>query len=664
MHNIVVPHGHVANRSRLCLDLCFCLNFIEIIIILCYPYYGTINEARGGIMRSYIKRYWYIVFVGLSFYLLDLYLRFTNLSAGAGSIISKTANLFTIAWISIFLFLLLFFRGIKKKIVYISIYLFFLLSFLINYFYHSIFGTFFTFKAIGLTNEGHSYFSIILNYFNPVLIVILMVSILFCVIAVHFMPKDYPKKDKKFSFIFFAISILSFVFAHISLGPLASKNEWNTWAYKRNTYNDFTDSIRNLQTTGLYEYTIRDIYLSTVKNWFKDTKEEQAYLDNYFANDSKTSEKNEWTGKLKGKNIIIVLMESIDSWLVTKGNMPTVYNMMKEGINFSNHFSPIYVSGATFNSEFMINTGYMTPLNKALANSTYGENTFKESLAELFKSEGYNDNFFHMNYGSFYNRAQMAKDYGYNHYYSSLELGIPYNKAVKDSHLMTESNIRNLILPDDKFMDFIITYSAHTPYTINSINCSANINDKEGEAIEKGVDEETLCIQSQAHETDNFFKLLIENLKNENKLDNTVIIGVTDHFAYAYTNRDKIRQLKNSYDDNFLCQVPFFIWSDNLESLDITKVNTNLDVLPTIANLFGLNWNPKYYLGQDILDDNYDDFVFFPDYSWYDGDIYYRDGLIKFGNNTNKNYIDNNKQISNLLTINKYVLDTDYFKNK
>jgi phosphoglycerol transferase MdoB-like AlkP superfamily enzyme len=351
-------------------------------------------------------------------------------------------------------------------------------------------------------------------------------------------------------------------------------------------------------------------------------------------------------------------MESIDSWLITEDVMPTLYKMMNEGINFTNHYSVMYDSGATFNSEFMINTGYMTPFNGGLAAYTYGDNKYPYSLANLFKNSGYVVNQFHYNDGKFYNREQMSKAYGYNNYYSGKELG--NDDSIKDSLFMSEDKLANLMLPNQKFMSFFTTYSAHMPYTLDSEECSLVISGEERKDASK--DEERACIKAQAGETDNFFKLLLANLAKKNMLDNTAIIGVADHYTYAFTNQDLVYELKGINDNNLIHKVPFFIWSNDVDYSEITSANSNIDVLPTIANLFDLSYNPKYYLGSNILDPNYDSFVFFRDYSWYDGNTYYKNGQIAQGDNVSDEYIkERNNEINNILDINKKVLETNYF---
>ena len=93
-------------------------------------------------------------------------------------------------------------------------------------------------------------------------------------------------------------------------------------------------------------------------------------------------------------------------------------NMMKNSYNFTNHYSYYNGGGSTFNSEFAVNTGFITPLSYTQNAYTFNKNTFTYSMANLFKKEGYNVNAFHMNSGEYYSRSINYKSWGFDHYYS------------------------------------------------------------------------------------------------------------------------------------------------------------------------------------------------------------------------------------------------------
>jgi phosphoglycerol transferase MdoB-like AlkP superfamily enzyme len=405
--------------------------------------------------------------------------------------------------------------------------------------YLALFNNFFSFNSINLAEEGANYFSIFFTYINIPLICVVITSLLLIILGIKFMPKKDIKRDWKFILTLITFIILFYNGAILRLGKPISNLEWNAWENRRNIYNSFNVPRKSLQLSGFYEYIFRDIYLTYFNKDNVDNSSYIKYLDNYFSQNVMKISSNDFSHIFENKNLILVMMESIDNWLITKSTMPTVYEMMNDGINFTNHYTPIYGGGATFNSEFMVNTGLMTPFNKGSAAYLYSNNNFYYSLPNLFSRAGYEINAIHFNLDSFYNRQSMYKAFGYKQIYSSRKLGVPYNESVLDSHLITNEKTSKIIIPEnnEKFMSFVITYTAHVPYTSNGDQCSQllpkNLSEKENSDI--GM----TCAKLQAHETDNFFKLLLEKLENENKLNDTIVIAFADHLIMGYlTNKD------------------------------------------------------------------------------------------------------------------------------
>lgn len=615
-------------------------------------------------IKEVVKRYIFLIPLGLSFYILDFFIRYLNLDINFGSVISLAPSFFTLGWVCLFAGIILVLKLKYAKIFYLVTFSFFLIMLLVNYIYFNIFNTFFSFKSITMAGEGAGYFSVIFTYLKCPIILTLLISILLAILAYKFFPKEGMKKDKVIALVLIVMAFSCYASGRYFLGERANVLAWDAWNYKRNIYDDYTEPRKSLQVSGLYEYVFRDITLS-FRQKGEDNTDTINYLNEYFSSDevkTTVSVDEELLKNFKDKNVVFVLMESIDNWLITEETMPTLYKLMNESINFTNHYSPIFGGGATFNSEFTTNTGYMTPFNGGSAAYYYGKNKFPYALGSMFNKAGYKSvNEFHLNYGTFYNRKQMSEAFGYNNYYGSFDLGYPGKVAMKDAHFMTENKLQDLILPDEKFLSYIVTYSAHLPYSLTGTECQVAIESEESRAAAM-EDEEMNCLKAQATNTDDMFTLLVDALEEKDILEDTIIIGIADHYAYYFSDKDRIKELKGESDDNLISKVPFFIWGSDIPSTEVSAVNSNLDVVPTIAYLFGLDHNPKYYLGNNILDPNYDGFVFFGDYSWYDGDVYYKNNQVIIGSNVEQEYIDNrNKQLNTILDINKKVLETNYF---
>ena len=320
----------------------------------------------------------------------------------------------------------------------------------------------------------------------------------------------------------------------------------------------------------------------------------------------------------------------------------------------------------------MINTGFTTPLSYTQNAYTFNKNQFPYSLANLFKNAGYTVNAFHMNTGEYYSRATNYKNWGYDNYFGLKDLGTYKDSSYElDRELVLNTTFNENLFNSDKFVDYIIAYSSHLPFSTSSGVCKKLVI--EDKLKELGIEElpkdyilpemtEEDCAKRQAKETDYMVELLIENLKEKELLDDTVIVVFTDHYLYTLSDQTIIQNYKNTK-NNLINNTPFFIWTSDGKSKKIKQVTSQLNILPTILNLFGLEYHPTYYVGQDALNKNYRGNVFFSDYSWYDGNVYVEGGEV-----TNNKKIDplelddQNYYINYIIRKNDLTLKTDYFK--
>ena len=131
-------------------------------------------------------------------------------------------------------------------------------------------------------------------------------------------------------------------------------------------------------------------------------------------------------------------------------------------------------------------------------------------------------------------------------------------------------------------------------------------------------------------------KLLVDYLKEQKVLDNTVFAVFTDHYLYTLEDQTILDKYKTT-NNNLINKTPFFIWSKDIKKQTVKEPTSQLNILPTLLNLFKMNYKPNNYIAEDALNPKYDGIVFFPDYSWYDGNVYVENGNVK-----NKKKISNN----------------------
>ena len=621
-------------------------------------YLEKIKDLLKKIYTDYIKKYGYIFLIFLPFLLMDIIIR----SFGNGTNLYKVwniiPNLFTITWACLFIGISLSLKSKIGKWVYLSVNILFLIMFLTNGIYYSMTHNFFDFILLESTSEGAPYMMDCIKNCN-IWIYIWFVIIIF---TIYIGFRKIPRKDN-FNYKNVIIVVLVFLLIHLLLpnlyGSANSSLEWNTWQNPRNIYKNFNDANKSMSITGLYEYTIRNFYITFLQTEEEETSEDYEFLMEAFSVNN--NEVNKYTGIFKNKNLIFVQLEGIDDWLLTEKDMPTLYGMLNNSFVFQNHYSYYNGGGSTFNSEFAVNTGFITPLSYTQNAYSFNKNSFPYSMANMFKNQDYVVNAFHMNSGEYYSRQTNYSNWGYDKYYGLLDINDYKDKSYTlDRELINDVTFQEKMFPkDSKFVDYIITYSNHLPFTNTKgvckllydmemdLNDTVDMGEESSSTFVQLTEEE--CIRKQAHETDYMMELLLKKLTELNLIDDTVIVVFTDHYLYTVEDKTILDKYKNT-SNNLINKTPFFIWQNNMKRTNIKEVTSQLNILPTTLNLFGINYNPNYYIGSDALSSNYKGIVFFSDYSWYDGNIYVDNGVIANNKSSSQEYLDEKNYYIHYLT--------------
>ncbi len=405
------------------------------------------------------------------------------------------------------------------------------------------------------------------------------------------------------------------VFLH-DLDVWGTRSEYAQSSSFRACYNTMYDAQNVYDICGFYQLTFRDIWkhhlYPLTPAYRREQTADRAEIDAYF--DARPDhEANDMTGTLAGKNVILVLMESMDDWLITPEDTPTLYRMMGEGISFTNFYTPGYGSARTINSEFCMNTGIYLPTNGKYVFS-YVTNTFSQSLASRLTAAGYTAEEFHYNTPDFYSRGVFAPAMGYRTYNSYAAYTSSEDELFDDCYLFDSQELSDLFFREGPTFNFIVTRSAHLSYVYNEVLSHYALKrypDYRG----KYGDEEVDCARVKARLVDDLFTRMLAELESRGQLENTVIIGVTDHYTYGFKDTAQLLELSGADDVLELEKTPCFVWSADLAPMNVTKTLNTADVVPTVLNLLGMDPG-KRYLGQDAFDSRYAGYAFFPDGSW------------------------------------------------
>ena len=619
-------------------------------------------------IKEFIKKNRKIILISVPFFYIDIITKLLGHKIQFYGIIRFVPILFTLIWIFLIIGLSL---NLKKgKALYIISFIIAFSLFLVNNIYYSMMNNFFDFSLILLAGEGSSYILDALINCN----FWVYISSIFIILSFVYALKIYPAREKTNKKNIIKV-LLFFILLHtitpFLYGKANDELTWSTWRNPRNIYLNFNDNNKSMMITGIYEYSFRNLYITFIKDKKSTNEEDLSFLDEEY-NKEEIEHNNDYTGKYKDKNLIIIQLEGTDNWLLNEENTPTMYNMMKNGINFEDHYSFYNGGGSTFNSEFAVNTGFVTPLSYNQNAYTFNKNHFPYSLANLFKNEGYTVNAFHMNTSEYYSRGTNYKNWGYDSYNGLIDLEkYKDDSYTLDRELILNEEFSDKMFSDDKFVDYIIAYSNHMPFTTEKGVCKKLVTEdilKEQELEELPKDyvlptlTEEECAKRQAKETDYMVELLLQKLEEKELLDNTIITIFTDHYLYTLSDQTIIQNYKKTT-NNLINHTPFFIWNNNEDKKKVKDTTSQLNILPTLINLFGLEYHENYYIGKDALDPNYDGYVFFNDYSWYDGNVYVDGGLITNGKDMDEIALeDKNYFINYTIRKNDLTLKYDYLK--
>lgn len=601
--------------------------------------------------------YLYIIF---SFMVLDAWLRVVTRWLGYYSIYEVAPNLFTGCWsVLLVIIVMSISKKMLRRIVYAIFYYFWMVYAIVQYGAYLILGKFLFLSDFMYAGEGTDYVSYILDFLDVQFILQIVVLIMIGVIGIKIVSSDYTKQFKHK----YVLSLGTGIICVGLIGVIPTlygevESSWDNFTSPAYEYEQFSNSGFDLELTGMYQYAARDIYLKIEKanKNYVSTYEE---IDLYFETKSTHSD-NAMTGIFEEKNVIFVMMESMDDWLITEEDTPTLYYMMTNGINFEEFYTPDYSNGYTFNTEFAFNTG-IYPFSNGNVAYSLTKNQFSNSMANIFAEAGYSVNSYHEGQSTFYNRGNMHEAWGYENYYSYADYEESLLVIMDDSFLVECDELYEELIKESPFMSFVITFSPHLPYTEDD-ELAQYALEKYPEYSEGEVTESCI-LRAKAKLTDDMFTKLLQRLEDDEMLDNTVIVAFADHYAYGISDEEFLQQVSEEAGHSILENTPAFIYYSGLEeAMQIDKVMQTIDLFPTIANLFGLEV-PKEIIGSDVFDENYTGYAIFPNNTWLTNEAYIYNGSVVWNNGMSEEEIlEMNQFVQKTYRVNDDILESDYYR--
>lgn len=386
-------------------------------------------------------------------------------------------------------------------------------------------------------------------------------------------------------------------------------------------------------------------------------------LHKYFKSVTPT-EKNKYSGMFKDKNLIVITAEAFSPIAIDKELTPTLYKMYTEGFSFSNFYTPIfYVS--TSDGEYVSLTSLL-PKEGVWSFQESSKISLPFVYGNILKDYGYSANAYHNGRYNYYKRNLSHPNMGYKYVGCGNGLEKKINcKIWPQSDLeMINATIDDYI-ENEKFLAYYMSISGHLNYTYNGNMMATKNRDK---VKNLKYSEAIQAYLATNIELDKALESLINSLKEKGKLDDTVIVISADHYPYGLAINEMKERATYINDEKFdIHKNNLIIWNSQIKTpIKIDKYASSLDILPTVLNLLGVEYDSRLLMGTDILS-NSEGLVIFNDRSWITKYGKYDAIKGKFTEYINleekQKYIDEiNEIVKNKFNASRLILETNYYK--
>ena len=397
-----------------------------------------------------------------------------------------------------------------------------------------------------------------------------------------------------------------------------------------------------------------------------------ASLVDYMKNKSGTN-KNQYTGMFKGYNLIWISAEGLDECIINESWTPTLYKMATQGFHFKNYYSPLWY-GSTSGGEWANLTGTVPNNGKYVSLQESGNRKINMLFTAGRQSTrlGYHTTGWHNNSATYYGRNLSFPNMGYEWHGS----GDGYDPEVSESSgkaLWPQSDIRLIdqsfdkYASDEPFMTYYMSVSGHVEYNFSGNAMSVRNKDKVANLTYSDTAKAYIACQL---ELEYAMQDLLQRLENAGIADRTLIVLAPDHVPYSYMSdgNNIVEEIKGtSLDEIESYRNTLIIYSPSMQQpVEVDKYCCSVDILPTVSNLMGWDYDSRMMVGQDILSDS-EQFVMFPGLSFITDKCIYNKKQDKItsltGEEISQDYISQmSKKAYNWYTISDLLYSTDFYK--
>lgn len=433
----------------------------------------------------------------------------------------------------------------------------------------------------------------------------------------------------------------------------------------------------------VYPYNVTDIDFETLEA--SAANADEAWLSEYFDTVTPTRQ-NEYTGMFEGYNVIFLTAEGFSGYMIDPELTPTLYRLSHEGFVFENFYSALHFT-STSGGEFQNLTGlypkagFPVSMKESGIRGTWLPFTLGNALSGL----GYTSIGYHFNQ-NMYGRELSHPNLGYD-WRQGTECSRPIELETDENGntYWPQSDDYMIRATFDKYVEqepfniYYLTISGHLPYGFGSNQMSVR---NQEQTAELPYSEKTKAYIAAGLELEKGLARLVESLEEAGIADHTLIVMAPDHIPYSDLDvigelagksfgTDSLESLDEQSLDIDVYKNTWILWSASMEEpVEVEKVCSQVDILPTLLNLLGVEYDSRMLSGTDVLSDT-DTLVVFYSNSWltdkgrydrYTGTFYPAEGVAMSEEEQNV-YVENMKYLAACrLKLAELIIENDYYR--
>lgn len=487
-------------------------------------------------------------------------------------------------------------------------------------------------------------------------LLILFLPIVLHVVRVKRFPRTFTRRSRDFSVIFFALIVVCWALCVLSLRIGGTKRHSPFGAYHSSTIvtkesvnklgmmttmrleitellfpSDHDEDLKlvvtrlpKVETAGEEHEVVQKSTTNIDRKLNFEDLDTYSYdervldLNKYFSFMRPTSQ-NEYTGTLQGKNLFEFCAESYSPVFIDEELTPVLYQLTHEGFVFTNYYTSY--ENTTTNCEYSLCTGLFPDMTRNKFDSSFVQsinNSLPYCVGNIFsKQGGYKTLFFHNNVGTFYQRNKTHPNMGFDCYFKKENADDPDEEGMiftadgePTSDLeMVQQSMKWIDEASEPLVAYYMTYSGHYKYDFSTNPMSRKNREIVEAYMEKNGLEYSETVQAYIAcnlELEYALEYLIDALRDRGMLDRSVILLTGDHFPYGLSNEYDELLVDDGTDPFARMKNSFILWPGDMEGKEPIVVDTyccNIDILPTMLNLFGIRYDSRLLAGVDVFSD-------------------------------------------------------------